>query len=72
VCSIRAYDAVIRLQGGIEVEKEEREKWINKDMKKMVDSVKGAQCRFNKIMCHTTLYYKTPPLCLVLSDTPLI
>jgi len=32
---------VIRLQGGIEAEKEEREKWINKDMKKMMDSVKG-------------------------------
>ena len=30
-----------RMQGGIEAEREERERWINKDVKKMKDSVEG-------------------------------
>ena len=30
-----------RMQGGIEAEREERERWINKDIKKMMDSVEG-------------------------------
>ena len=30
-----------RMQGGIEAEREERERWINKDLKKMMDSVAG-------------------------------
>ena len=30
-----------RMQGGIEAEREERERWINKDVKKMMDSVAG-------------------------------
>ena len=30
-----------RMQGGIEAEREERERWINKDVKKMMDSVSG-------------------------------
>ena len=29
------------MQGGIEAEREERERWINKDVKKMMDSVEG-------------------------------
>ena len=29
------------MQGGIEAEREERERWINKDVKKMKDSVEG-------------------------------
>ena len=29
------------MQGGIEAEREERERWINKDIKKMMDSVEG-------------------------------
>ena len=30
-----------RMQGGIEAEREEQERWINKDVKKMMDSVEG-------------------------------
>jgi len=59
VYSIRVYDAVIRLQGDIEAEKEEQEKWINKDMKEMMDSVKGTWCCY---MAHAH-YYKTASLC---------
>ena len=29
------------MQGGVEAEREERERWINKDVKKMMDSVEG-------------------------------
>ena len=29
------------MQGGIEAEREEPERWINKDVKKMMDSVEG-------------------------------
>ena len=32
---------IYRMQGGIEAEREERERWINKDVKKMMDSVEG-------------------------------
>ena len=54
VCSIRVFHITsvvlyfYRLQGGIEAEKEEREKWINKDIKKMMDSAKGIIiCTYN-------------------------
>ena len=32
---------IYRMKGGIEAESEERERWINKDVKKMMDPVEG-------------------------------
>ena len=41
------------MQGGIEAEREERERWINKDVKKMIDSVAGtaSYCCYKKKCC---------------------
>ena len=50
-----------RMQGGIEAEREERERWINKDVKKMMDSVEGEIMQFlythtEYIMLYSTLH----------------
>ena len=48
-----------RMQGGIEAEREERERWINKDVKKMIDSVAGtaSYCCYKKESVVYSVYH---------------
>ena len=40
-CSDQLFDLVLRERGGVEAEKEERQLWVSRERKKIMDSVNG-------------------------------